>query len=79
MPAPTTTIRSAGPAPESHSALSAVSMLAASVARRGGRPSGSGTAMRGGRLKHVLMGVQAEHRRGRSTPAGPASTTPTAQ
>jgi len=38
IPAPTTTMRSAGPAPESHSALRAVSMLAAIVARRAGSP-----------------------------------------
>ena len=35
-PAPTTTMRSPGPAPASQTAFSAVSMLAASVARRGG-------------------------------------------
>ena len=40
-PAPTTTMRSPAPAPLSHSALRAVSMLAASVARRAGTPSGT--------------------------------------
>src|SRR5262249_560210 len=38
-PAPTTTMRSPGPAPASQMALSAVSRLAVSVARRAGTPS----------------------------------------
>ena len=50
-PAPTTTMRSPGPAPLSHRALSAVSMLAASVARRAGTPSGTGTRRRSAALK----------------------------
>ena len=50
-PAPTTAMRSPGPAPPSHSALRAVSMLAVSVARRAGTPSGTGTRDAAGTLK----------------------------
>jgi KDO2-lipid IV(A) lauroyltransferase len=42
-PAPTTAMRSAGPGAPSHSALSAVSMLAASTARCGGTWAGTST------------------------------------
>ena len=51
MPAPTTTIRSPGPTPESHSALRAVSMLAARMARRAGTPSGTGFSIATGATK----------------------------
>ena len=61
-PAPTTTMRSPGPAPPSHSALSAVSILAASVARRAGTPSGTGTRAVDGHVETVLVRMQAEHR-----------------
>ena len=60
IPAPTTTILSPGPAPQSHRALRAVSILADSTARRGGRPSGSGA--QGGCVGHEagLVGVERE-------------------
>ena len=59
-PAPTTTMRSPGPAPASHRALRAVSMLAARVARRAGTASGTtARAVRGG-IEIVLVRMQAE-------------------
>ena len=48
MPAPTIMMRSPAPAPESHSPLRAVSMFAASTARRAGTPSGSGRTIAAG-------------------------------
>ena len=61
-PAPTTAMRSPSRGAASHSALTAVSMLAASTARAGGTPSGS--SMHRLRRHHVarLVRVQAEHR-----------------
>ena len=55
-PAPTTAIRSAGPGAPSHTALSAVSMLAASTARSAGSPSGSGRIFSTARLNTVWCG-----------------------
>ena len=50
-PPPTITILSAGPEPASQWALSAVSILAASTARRGGTVSGTGTRQARGATK----------------------------
>ena len=55
-PAPTTAMRSAGPGAASQTALSAVSILAASTARCGGRFSGSTTAALAGILNRFWCG-----------------------
>ena len=59
-PAPTTAMRPAGPGAASHVALSAVSMLAASAARSGGRPSGKRHNIFGGKVKHGLVRIKRE-------------------
>ena len=57
-PPPTTAMRSAGPGAASHTALSAVSMLAASTARAAGTPVGSGAAASAGTIERGLMGME---------------------
>ena len=55
-PPPTTAMRSAGPGAASHTALSAVSMLAASTPRDAGTSAGSSVTASAGRLNAVWCG-----------------------
>jgi hypothetical protein len=77
-PPPKMAMRSPGPAPESQSAFSAVSMLAASTARRGGTPSGTRVSAEAGATMRSWCGCRMKTVRPRSS-AGPSSTTPTAR
>ena len=61
-PAPTTATRPQGPAPASHTAFSAVSMLAASTARAAGTPAGTASAAAAGTSNKRLVRMQREDR-----------------
>jgi len=54
-------MRSTGPGAASHTALSAVSILAASTARAAGTPSGIGANRVGRHIEDALMRMQREH------------------
>src|SRR6266699_946477 len=69
-------MRSAGAGAPSHTALSAVSILAASTARRGGTCSGTGNTASAGKVKRLWWGCKLKTIRLRSS-AAPASTHPT--
>ena len=66
-PPPTTAMRSAGPGAPSQTALSAVSMLAASTARAGGTPSGTAHHRLGRHREQALMRMEREHHAVRAT------------
>jgi hypothetical protein len=76
-PAPTTSARSPTNGRASHRMFTAVSAFAASTARRSGTASGTGMHMEAGATKRSWWGCRQKTRRP-SSPAGPASTTPTA-
>ena len=76
MPAPTTATRSPRSGRASHSALTAVSTVPASTARRGGTPSGTTVTAVAGTTYDVWCGCRQNTVRPTRS-AGPRSTTPT--
>src|SRR5215472_13071357 len=77
-PAPITEIRSPGPGTASHNPLTAVSILAASVARRSGTSAATSVAASRGTTNRSWWGCRQKTRRP-SNSIGPPSTTPTAE